>query len=108
MKNILTELYYGNIDAQNRNSNSDSDMKEQVNILSECEAMLIEKLTGEEKEAFLNYANASNIVLGESEHDSFLVGFRLGARFAYDTFVDKSAPLDERLMKAIIDGEIPH
>ena len=66
MKNIIKELYYGNIDPQAR---------------------------GFQKGSYLQaFANASNIVLGESELDSFLVGFRLGARFAYDTFVDNSAP----------------
>ena len=61
-----------------------------MTIISENEALLTDKLTGEEKKAFLAFANASNIVLGESELDSFLVGFRLGARFAYDTFVDNN------------------
>ena len=32
--------------------------------------------------------DASSVILGKSELDSFMVGFRLGARFVYDTFVD--------------------
>lgn len=47
-----------------------------------------EKLTGEEKKAFTSFADASSVILGKSELDSFMVGFRLGARFVYDTFVD--------------------
>lgn len=92
MKNIIKELYYGNIDPQARGFKSGSYLKKQVTILSDSEAMLTDKLTGDEKKAFLSFANASNIVLGESELDSFLVGFRRGARFAYDTFVDNSSP----------------
>ena len=91
MKNIIKELYYGNIDPQARGFKNGSYLKKQMTIISENEALLTDKLTGEEKKAFLAFANASNIVLGESEIDSFLVGFRLGARFAYDTFVDNSS-----------------
>ena len=92
MKNIIKELYYGNIDPQARGFKNGSYLKKQMTIISENEALLTDKLMGDEKKAFLAFANASNIVLGESELDSFLVGFRLGARFAYDAFVDNSTP----------------
>lgn len=97
MKNILTELYYGNIDPQARGFKKDSYLQKQMNILSSCEEALTEKLTGDEKKTFLSFVNASNIVLGESELDSFLVGFRLGARFIFDTFVDDTTPYDDLL-----------
>ena len=38
-----------------------------------------------------------NIVNGESTLDSFITGFRLGARFAYDTFVSEEAPFEDLL-----------
>ncbi len=92
MKNFIKELYYGNIDPQARGFKNGSYLKKQITVLSENEALLTEKLTGDEKKAFLSFVNASDIILGESELDSFLVGFRLGVRFAYDTFVDNSSP----------------
>ena len=97
MKNIITELYYGNIDPQARGFKKDSYLQKQMIILSKCEAELTDKLDGEEKKAFFTFANASNIILGESELDSFIVGFRLGARFIYDTFVDNTAPYEDFL-----------
>ena len=42
----------------------------------------------EEKKAFASFVDVSSVILGKSELDSFMVGFRLGARFVYDTFVD--------------------
>ena len=72
-------------------------MQKQMSILSKCVTELTGKLYGEEKKAFLSFANASNIILGESELDSFIVGFRLGARFIYDTFVDSTAPYEDFL-----------
>ena len=50
MKNIVSELYYGNIDPQARGFKNGSFLKKQMAVLSESEATLTEKLTGEEKE----------------------------------------------------------
>ena len=97
MKNIITELYYGNIDPQARGFKKDSYLQKQMSILSKSEAELTDKLDGEVKKAFLSFANASSAILGESELDSFIVGFRLGARFIYDTFVDSTAPYEDFL-----------
>ncbi len=97
MKNIITELYYGNIDPQARGFKKDSYLQKQMSILSKSEAELTDKLDGEVKKAFLFFANASNVILGESELDSFIVGFRLGARFIYDTSVDSTAPYKDFL-----------
>lgn len=97
MKNIITELYYGNFDPQARGFKKDSYLQKQMSILSKSEAVLTDKLDGEVKKAFLSFVNASNVILGESELDSFIVGFRLGARFIYDTFVDSTVPYKEFL-----------
>lgn len=91
MKNIIKELYFGNIEPQARSFENDRFIQKQMSILSSCEQALTEKLTGEEKKTFLAFANASNIVLSETELDRFIVGFRLGAKFAYDTFADNSS-----------------
>ena len=92
MKNFITELYYGNIDPQCRGFKKDSYLQKQMNTLTESEELFTQNLSGEEKKAFLSFANASNAILGESELDAFIVGFRLGAKFTYDAFVDDKAP----------------
>lgn len=96
-RNFITELYYGNIDPQSRGFRKDSYLKKQMSILSDCEQALASRLTGEDKKTFLSYANASTVILGESELDAFIAGFRLGARFTYDTFADDSAPYVDAL-----------
>ena len=97
MKNFIKELYYGNIDPQARGFKNGSYLKKQMTILSENEAALTDRLTGEEKKAFLSFVNASDIILCESELDSFIVGFRLGAKFVFDTFVNNDTPYDDFL-----------
>lgn len=59
-----------------------------LSTLTEKEEMLTAKLNGEEKDLFLKYVNAYNEFLAFSIADGFISGFRLGARFTYDTFVD--------------------
>ena len=41
--------------------------------------------------------NAWGVVNGESNLDSFIMGFRLGANFTYDTFVSEEAPFIDLL-----------
>ena len=97
MKNFIKELYYGNIDPQARGFRNGSYLKKQITIFSESEAMLTDKLTGDEKKAFLSFVNTSNSILAQSELDSFIVGFRLGARLILDTFVNNDTPYEDFL-----------
>ncbi len=91
MKNIIAELFYGNIDPQTRGYQKGSYIQKQMTILSNTEEILTNNLSGDDKNTFLSFANASNIILGKSELDSFIVGFRLGARFIYDSLISDSA-----------------
>lgn len=97
MKNFIKELYYGNIDPQARGFKNGSYLKKQMTILSESESLLTDRLTGDEKKMFLTFVNASDFILGESELDSFIVGFRLGARLILDTFVNNDTPYEDFL-----------
>ena len=97
MNNFIKELYCGNIDPQSRGFRNGSYLKKQMTILSESEALLTNRLTGDEKKLFLTFVNASDIVLGESELDSFIVGFKLGAKLIFDTFVNNDTPYEDFL-----------
>ena len=97
MKNFIKELYYGNIDPQARGFKNGSYLKKQMTILSESEVLLTDKLTGDERKAFLSFVNASNNILGQTELDSFIVGFRLGARLILDTFMNDDTPYEDFL-----------
>ena len=44
-------------------------------------------LQGQDKTMFLEYVDAWGVVMGSCTADNFINGFRLGAKFAYDTFV---------------------
>lgn len=65
--------------------------------LNDLEEKLTEQLVGENKELFLHFCNASAEFMGESELDTFITGFRFGARFMMDTFLSDDAPFESFL-----------
>jgi len=90
---IITVLYYGNIDPQARSFSRDSHFAKAMELLSKNEELLTERLTGEEKQLFLDYVSAYSDVLGVSEEESFETGFRIGAQFIYDAFLGQTEQL---------------
>ena len=95
MAKFIEELYYGNINPQERTTESNETVQEQMAILSDSEFYLTQHLSEDQKRKFLAFSNAWSIVNGESTLDSFIQGFRLGANFVYDTFVSNSAPFQD-------------
>lgn len=88
MSGFIEEFYYGNIEPQACNSELNKELKKKLNALTEKEELLTAKLNGEDKDLFIKYVNAYNEFLAFSITDGFISGFRLGARFTYDTFVE--------------------
>ena len=93
MANFIEELYYGNIEPQDIKKKKSKSYSREMKILSENEDVLWEKLPEEDKKLFLEYVDAWGIVNGGSVTDSFITGFRLGAKFVYDTFVSEGTDL---------------
>lgn len=89
MSDFIKDFYYGNIEPQEISTTLSIELKKKLDSLSQAEEQLTSKLTDEEKELFMKCASQSSEFLCVSNADSFTVGFRLGARFTYDTFVEK-------------------
>ena len=95
--NIIEELYYGKIDPQDHGCCPKNPVKKASDSLNDLEEKLSEQLAGENKELFLRFCNASAEFMGESELDTFITGFRFGARFMMDTFLSDDAPFESFL-----------
>ena len=87
MSNIIEDLYYGNIEPQEVNSELTPRLKKKLSNLADKEEQLTTRLTGEDKVLFQSYVSSYIEFSATSNADSFISGFRLGARFTYDTFV---------------------
>ena len=94
MSSFIEEVFYGNIDPQEKSIRKNKRVRRELKLLSENEDYFLKELAGEPQKRFLEYVDAWGIVNGESTLDSFITGFRLGARFAYDTFVSEEAPFE--------------
>ena len=89
MSNIIEEFYYGNIESQELTTEITPKLKKKLSALVKKEEELTAMLPEKEKELFTNYVLAHNEFSSISISDGFISGFRLGARFAYDTFVER-------------------
>ena len=89
MSNIIEDFYYGNIEPQEVNSELTPKLKKKLSNLAEKEEQLTARLTGEDKELFLSYVKDYIEFSTMSNADSFISGFKLGAKFTYDAFVEK-------------------
>ena len=87
MSGFIEDLYYGNIEAQELSSELGGTLKKKLNTLAKSEEELREKLSAEEKKLFEKYTNSCNEFLSICTADSFISGFRLGAKFTHDVFV---------------------
>ena len=90
MSNIIEDFYYGNIEPQGVNSELTPKLKKKLSSLAEKEEQLSARLNGEDKELFQNYVSAYIEFATISNADSFISGFRLGAKFTYDIFVNNT------------------
>ena len=90
MSNIIEEFYYGNIEPQALSTEITPKLKKKLSALVKKEEELTAMLPEKEKDLFANYVNAHNEFSSISNSDSFISGFRLGARFTYDTFITKT------------------
>ena len=88
MSNIIEDFYYGNIEPQEVNSELTPKLKKKLSNLAEKEEQISAKLNGEDKELFQNYVSAYIEFSTTSNADSFISGFRLGAKFTYETFIN--------------------
>ena len=88
MPNFIEEFYYGNIEPQEITTELKAELRKKLKTLSQTESVLSAKLTDAESELFDTYLKQSGEFLCVSNADSFIAGFKLGAKFTYNTFVD--------------------
>lgn len=82
--NTLEDLYYGNIVPNEKCAKLDDEVKELLKLLNRNEEKLVATLTEVQKETFEKYKDCNREISEISERETFLNGFRLGARIIID------------------------
>ena len=89
MENIILDLFYGNIEPQELTTEITPRLRKLLNKLTTTEESFKSTLDEDSRNEFEKYVNEYNELSAVSCSDAFVSGFRLGAKFAYDTFVVK-------------------
>ena len=98
MPNILEDLYYGNLSPCQRAVRPGSKVQTLMQKQSDLDTKLKNSFTEEQWEIFEQYLSVSADLLDANCLDSFITGFRLGARFTHEIFVGTAAPYAELTM----------
>lgn len=93
MRRMLEELYFGNLNPNDRSYIRGSTYGKAVQTMSQNEDKLTELLEGKEKNLLLDLVNAQGLVDGTTAVESFIQGFRLGARIAIEIMSDEDGCL---------------
>ena len=88
MSDFIEDFYYGNIEPQECTTNLTAKVKKSLSELADKEEQLTSLLAGKEKELFTDSVATYIKFSSLCNADSFTIGFRLGARFTYDTFIE--------------------
>ena len=85
MTDFIRELYHGNLRSMSEGEICD-DLAELITHAGDLEERLTDALDGDLLNLFLEYADTCNEVDALSGEESFITGFRYGARFMADVF----------------------
>lgn len=88
MSNILEELFYNNIEVQMQKSHITPKLRAKLGKLCEKEDLIKEELSDKVLKLFNEYIDQYNEYLSLCCCDNFMCGFKYGARFIHDAFVD--------------------
>lgn len=90
MKNILDELWNGEIDPQETLAGSNPRYKELQRLQSDHKEALLARLSDEQKERLEQYCDTTLEMNAISEREAFAAGFRIALRLAAEAFYDTS------------------
>lgn len=95
MSGFISKFYSGYISTPSHTLKEHRYTNEQMKIAVKKERQLMCQLTEKQKVLFLEYIDAIGLLQCMNEEDSFTLGFRLGAKFAQDTYkTDENAFYD--------------
>ena len=75
MNSIIDDLFFGELKPNYRKCTSKTAMQ-----IADIEAKLPKMLDGEAGNLFIDYTSAHAALLGETSHENFKIGFKLGVR----------------------------
>ena len=88
MHEILKDLWYRNIDPQKKTLLQSNEYNDVFSLMLKNQETLNSMLNDKEKEVFEKFCDCSNEVNLYNEEDTFVAGFKLGARIITEALCD--------------------
>ena len=88
MKNMIKELWHGNINPQENSRNNSPEMKELMEYMARHHEGLLNTMTDEQKEIFEKFEDCWGEYATYAEEAIFEYAFKLGARLAIEVQSD--------------------
>lgn len=85
--NFIEELYYGNIQPNQKQYNKNSQYAKALKQFCTCENKLNDLLEGKETKIFVDLINAHDEITAAGSIENFKLGFRLGVQMICDSLV---------------------
>ncbi|MEF2813243.1 MAG: hypothetical protein U0N00_01505 [Oscillospiraceae bacterium] len=89
---ILEELWYGNINPNERDLKPSSRLHKLGALIVRNEEVLLPTLSAQVKEIYEKLRDCQSELHGLNECEAFCIGFRLGARIMYETMEGNDIP----------------
>ena len=89
MKNVIKELWHGNIVPQDDSRNNSPEMKQLMEYMSRHHDDLLKSMTDEQKEIFEKFDDCWGEYMSLAEAAIFEYAFKLGMQIAIQSFCDK-------------------
>lgn len=89
---ILEEFWYGNIQPNERDVVPNSRLAKLLKLVAKNEESLVPMLSEDAKAVFEKLKDSQDELSSTNECDSFVLGFRLGARFMLEVIEDMDVP----------------
>ena len=90
MKNMIKELWHGNICPQSDSRNNSPEMKELMEYMARHHADLLKTMTDEQKAIFEKLDDCWSEYSSYAEEAIFTYAFKLGAKLVYEALCEHS------------------
>ena len=95
MRNILEDLYYGNISPYDKRIAANSELRCLVGRVAGCEEQLTERLNVEEQQILKKLISAQHEIDDITAKEYFILGFRLGVRLVTECMDENDGALTD-------------
>ena len=97
MRNIIEELYYGNITPYDRDIIKGGTYSHLLHLVTRNEDELMQTLTQAQKETFEKFKDCASELNDANELTTFTIGFKLGMRLALEAMISTRDIMDPKM-----------